>query len=113
MRRPIPIDYGRALLVTLAVWPLAIWCLHGSANLVDRAGIAFGMFVVLLIPGMALYGLVRLALWSWTLRRARRVRRMRDGLCPECGYDVRASPEQCPECGVRLATAYADLYRSL
>jgi hypothetical protein len=42
-------------------------------------------------------------LWLDGMRRRRRM--LREGRCPGCGYDLRASGDRCPECGRSIGPA--------
>jgi len=55
--------------------------LHEDAILVDARALLIFTGLFLVIAGIVLR------------------RRTRVGLCPYCGYDLRATPDRCPECG--------------
>jgi hypothetical protein len=59
----------------------------GQAFVSDRTVVHVPAWVPLLL--LAVLPLSRLA----------RMRKGRSGVCPACGYDLRATPERCPECG--------------
>jgi hypothetical protein len=71
-----------------------------TAHYVDTrfAGERYDLWVLAVRPWLPMAVLLVMpAIWLHRFRKARRARRL--GLCPACGYDLRASPERCPECG--------------
>jgi hypothetical protein len=79
-----------------AIIPLGNW---------DFAGVSFGRFnygwdlsLQWWLP-MVLF-CVMPVLWGWRILRIRHLRQ--GGLCEKCGYDLRATPERCPECGTAV-----------
>jgi hypothetical protein len=55
----------------------------------------WGVIVPLWLPALLLATPTVVTLWS----RRRRKAEARAGLGPACGYDLRATPDRCPECG--------------
>ena len=51
------------------------------------------------VPHWLLLAACGLAPAVWTVRRLRAGGRAAAGLCRRCGYDLRATPGRCPECG--------------
>jgi hypothetical protein len=66
----------------------------GSGGLYASAPMWFLITMLALFP---LWHLTCAALRAWRYLRGRR--RMRKGLCSQCGYELRASIGRCPECG--------------
>jgi hypothetical protein len=58
-----------------------------------------GHFAKTTIPFWSVASLFGLLTISCSLARLFRWRRRSQGLCVVCGYDLRASPGRCPECG--------------
>jgi hypothetical protein len=89
---------ARILLNATAILSLALFVLTGAL-----AHVGFGIGDSWLVyPDSAggwylacLFGIVALA--AWLLPRSEESEQR--GLCATCGYDLRATPGRCPECG--------------
>ena len=54
---------------------------------------------IIVMPDWFLTGLFAAMPAAYLIRRVRRRRKPLPGYCQTCGYDLRATPDRCPECG--------------
>jgi hypothetical protein len=70
-----------------------------------RAGTFWWPYWEVVVPDAAVVALLAiataLAIRGW--RNDRRNHRRASGQCVRCGYDLRATPDRCPECGMAAA----------
>jgi hypothetical protein len=71
-----------------------------AAVRVGKGRVGFGFLCRwLVVPLWWLISAIVVAFSPGILLARRRAWRRRRGLCMKCGYDVRATPKRCPECG--------------
>ena len=71
--------------------PWAGTTVFGSAASVTDWSVAFPVWVAVVLSGVLPAG--------WSVMRLRKRIAGQRGHCPSCGYDLRATPRRCPECG--------------
>jgi hypothetical protein len=83
-------------------WPVRFL---GFAFARGRGHNGAGADLVVAVPFWFLAGVSTLALVLTYWVRRRRIARRSGGRCPACDYDLRATPDRCPECGTTPPSA--------
>jgi hypothetical protein len=81
----------------LADMPEPILGFNMSRQLVHRPG--YTVWWIVVVPMWFVTAVFGVVPTGCVVRWMRFRRRMRAGLCRVCGYDLRATPARCPECG--------------
>jgi hypothetical protein len=74
-------------------------------NVRSNVAPGFGSSLFVSLPAWLPFTLTAIAPVLWAVKWWRKRVRSRIGLCRKCGYDLRASPEKCPECGAPVGFA--------
>jgi hypothetical protein len=82
------VKYERAPVDIISGYAAHRWIPPGSA-------VATTPVILLALPGLLLLG-------ETLYRQYQRRRAARAGCCRKCGYDLRATPLRCPECGTHV-----------
>jgi hypothetical protein len=88
------------------------WCCELTQNrisTIERGPLLSDQFLRVRFPAWFAATLTGVTPWAWLslviIRCRRDRRRSAKGLCPKCGYDIRANPARCSECGHEVARA--------
>jgi hypothetical protein len=73
----------------------------------DGPGYEYAPIKSLSVPFWVLAVVFGLLPLVWLQRTIRQLAHYREGLCPSCGYDLRATPGRCPECGYIMRSVAA------
>lgn len=93
------------LLLVMLLHPVSILTIftYDVSRYIFHMGVTRQRLYGLAAALLAALALALFAAWlsGHSMQTIRRWCRTRRGLCPECGYDLRASTGRCPECGAR------------